>query len=357
MMADDEPRAIEGEPKDPESTLVGAQFADATDGEPARALPKKKPPADPAPEKPAAKPDGDGKGDQAPAPASPPEGFNPEVAPDAEPSKSSPKDQDAAEDKPAEDKQGDPKAEPSKADAQARQKKSDADTGDEDVGGPEGASEHMVMTPKSEEGSEGKELVLFDFDGTLIEQDSLDLLLQEMGGGWLASRLKMIPAFFTAFFEAIMTKDDYMDYRSALKAHWMINTLAGKTVAEVEEASRQVAKRLDWRDKLKAAVSRYADEGREVVIASGAIDLCIKILLEGLPVTCLICTHAEVEDGVLTGRMAGKPKNSVNVVRGEKRYRVQKYIEERGPYKRVVGYGNLPSDGPMLSLCDEFFVI
>ena len=286
-MAEDEPRAILGEPQDPESTLVGAQFSDATQGNPARAQPDKKP--------------------------------------------------------------TEPKTD--------QEKKSDADTGDEDVGGPEGAAEHLTMTPKEEESETGKELVLFDFDGTLIEQDSLDLLMQELAGGWWPSRLKMIPAFFTAFSEAVMTKDDYMDYRSALKAHWMINVMAGMTVEAVQEASRRVARRLNWRDKLKAAVSRYADEGRDVVVASGAIDLCLKILLEGLPVTCVICTHAEVEDGKVTGHMAGTPKNSVNVVRGEKRYRVQKYIEERGPYKRVVGYGNLPSDGPMLSLCDEFFVI
>ncbi len=306
-------QVLTGEPKDPDSPLHGASFQSASDGMASRELPKAKPKAD-------KKPDDDQK----------PENGKPEKSADKE------NDKDKPDKKPAK--------KPERADR-------------DNIGGREGAKQHMVMSQAGDEPDDAKNIALFDFDGTLVEQDTLDLFIGAVCGGKWRGRLRMLPAFFTAFTEAVLTTDDYMDYRSALKAHWIINALKGVSTDRALEAAEQVAKQVNWRTKLVADLKRFAEQGTDVVIATGALDIYIKRVIQDLPVTALICTHAEVKDGKLTGRMAGEVKSQCNVVRGEKRFRTQAYIKEHGPYWRVIGYGNLPSDGPMLSLCDEFYIV
>lgn len=308
-------KVLTGEPKDPDSPLHGASFraASADDlGVASRELPK-----------PAKK----------------------EELKEQE--KEKPEEDQTADKKPDNKKPVEEKAAPKKRERADR----------DNIHKKEGAKQHMVMSPEGEMPEGAKNLVMFDFDGTLVEQDTLDLFIADICGGKWRGRMHMFSAFISAFVEAVMTADDYMDYRSALKAHWMRNALRGVTVERAREAAERIVKQVNWRTRLVADLKRFAEEGTDIVIATGALDVYIKRVIQDLPVTALICTHAEVVDGKLTGRMAGEVKSQVNVVRGEKRFRTQAYIKEHGPYWRVIGYGNLPSDGPMLSLCDEFYIV
>ena len=222
----------------------------------------------------------------------------------------------------------------------------------------EGATDHLSngseSQPDEDPGARG--LVVFDFDGTLIEQDSLQLMITTIVGDKFRAYALFIKAFFTAFIESVLTRRDYMDIKSALKVQWMVSTIGGTSVEHIQKVAEEMRDKLDWRDKLVHDMKACADKGYDVVIASGALNLYLPVLLKGLPVTAMICAHGEVEDGKFTGLLTGA-KSRCNPVRHEKRLRLQEYIRDRGPYSHIIGYGNLPDDGPMLSLCDEFFVI
>lgn len=209
---------------------------------------------------------------------------------------------------------------------------------------------------KEAEKPEGKGLALFDFDGTLIKEDTLQMFIVAVVGHKWRAYAALLWAMVTAFVESVMTTDDYMDYKSAFKAHWMRATLKGLAVSDAERIAHDVSQRMTWNKDVLQQLKSYADKGYEVVVATGALDVYMKVILTSLPVKVMVATGAEVKDGKLTGRMTGV-KRRCNAVRYEKQERVQEYIKENGPYHWIVGYGNMPSDGPMLSLCDEFYIV
>ena len=208
----------------------------------------------------------------------------------------------------------------------------------------------------SGEEREGKKLAIFDFDGTLVEHDSLRLVIVAVCGNALTAYVWLAWAAVTAFLEGLFTAGAYMDMKTALKAHWIRHTLGGHAVEDVQKVADGLKDQLGWRQGLVDDMKRYAGEGREIVVATGALDVYIDTLLHGLPVKAVICTMTEVENGRMTGYLKGE-KHKVNPVRDEKRIRTQAYIQQNGPYGHIVGYGNMPDDGAMLSLCDEFYVL
>lgn len=213
----------------------------------------------------------------------------------------------------------------------------------------------IVNDPEPKVGN-GRQLAVFDFDGTLVRTDSLKMMMIKMAGGKLPAYGWLLLSFITPVFEAMRSQDRYMDYKTAIKSHWIYHVLRGKKVEQVQDTARAFREELGWYDHVVANMKEYAAEGADIVVATGALDVYIDILLQGLPVKAVICTSVEVENGRLTGRLKGR-KSTANAVRDEKRVRVKAYIEQNGPYEHVIGYGNMPDDGPMLSLCDTSYII
>jgi len=202
-----------------------------------------------------------------------------------------------------------------------------------------------------------KKLAIFDFDGTLVAHDSLKVMMFKMAGGRLPAFAWLAVSMLTPLVESLTSSDRYMDYKTAIKSHWIRHVLRGKTVDDVQKTARDFKESLGWHKGVVEDLKQFAEQGYEIVVATGALDVYIDILLQGLPVKTVVCTMVEVgEDGRLTGYLKGE-KVKANAVRDEKRIRMQSYIKQNGPYGHIVGYGNMPDDGPMLSLCDDFHVI
>lgn len=201
-------------------------------------------------------------------------------------------------------------------------------------------------------------IAFFDFDGTLVKGDSLIPFLREVAGPrrlrWALARA------IKAGFEhragggrrGAGPEGRAPDARTAVKAALIRHTLAGIPVEEARAAAERMVAWPRWNRGVLDQLRRHKEEGRRVVVATGALDLYMPALLRDLGVDDLLATEAESQGGVLTGRMTGG-----NCVRQAKARRVAAYLSERGPFGESWGYGNRPSDLPMLALLNHATVI
>lgn len=192
-----------------------------------------------------------------------------------------------------------------------------------------------------------KTLAVYDFDNTLVKGDSLWLFVAALRGAPVAAG-----TFAAGLVWALLTAEFYVDHRTAIKRRWLRLALAGQTLAACQQAAHVVRLKLRWKGNVVKTLEKHAADGAEIVIATGALNLYIATLLEGVPYHVVLCTALETVDDKLTGRMA-----TPNTVRQVKADLVTEYIKRRGPFARIYGYGNKPSDLPMLALCDDAFVI
>lgn len=192
--------------------------------------------------------------------------------------------------------------------------------------------------------SSPRTIAFFDFDGTLVRGDSLLPFL-----GYAAGWIKTGFAFALAL---AFPQQGHPDYRTGVKAALLARTLKGVP----EDKARRAAAKLNairyWKDPAYSALLKHKEDGALIVVATGALELYIRTLIADLPVDVVLATEMETKDGILTGAMRGG-----NCVRQEKARRVAALLLAEGPFATSYGYGNAPSDLPMLALLDHKMVI
>ena len=194
-------------------------------------------------------------------------------------------------------------------------------------------------------------VAIFDFDDTLIAGDSLLGFLDHLAGP-LRTRLAMVAAAAGALAGHATGRPAGADFPGSVKALLLQATLAGVAVPEAHAAARRVRAGLTWRQPQRDALLAHAAAGRRIAVASGALDVYLPILLEGLPVDDILATPMEVSAGHLTGRLAAD-----NCVRRAKAGRIAAYLATHAPDGPSWGYGNRPSDLPMLALVDHATIV
>ncbi len=197
--------------------------------------------------------------------------------------------------------------------------------------------------PRMPDSSPPRLAAFFDYDATLAKRDSLPLFLARLLG-W--------PRTVWTFLQALLTPDrSQPDLKGAIKASWLKRALPGVARAQADAAARDL--RPIWKEEIRQRLLNLHRDGAVIVVATGALDLYIHTLLRELPVDVVLATEMETTaDGLLTGRMKGG-----NCVRQEKARRVADWLRTHGPFTRTYGFGNAPSDLPMLALLDEKTVV
>ena len=190
-------------------------------------------------------------------------------------------------------------------------------------------------------------IAIFDFDDTLIEGDSLPRFL-DLIAGTTRTRLAMIGAVVGAVATHVAGRPPGCDFPGSVKALLLRTTLTGVTLDQAQAAARRLQTRLCWRKRELNALHAHAAAGRRIAVASGALDIYLPILLEGLPVDDILATDMAIDSGRLTGHLAAD-----NCVRRAKAARIQSYLATHAPTGPTWGYGNRPSDLPMLALVDH----
>lgn len=184
----------------------------------------------------------------------------------------------------------------------------------------------------------------FDFDDTLASGDSVfPFLLYSIKRG-IAPKHQI----FKAAAGFLRWKIQPSSGRAVKEMS--LSYIKGRTVAEMDALSRDffrdVQKMHFFADALPE-LNRLHSEGVKIVVVSASSDLYMHILPEFLPVDAVISTICETKDGVYTGKICRNCKGE------EKVRRIQAWLDEQGlaiDRDRSSGYGDSPSDAPMLLL-------
>ncbi|WP_448203665.1 HAD family hydrolase [Azospirillum sp. sgz302134] len=194
-------------------------------------------------------------------------------------------------------------------------------------------------------------VAFFDFDGTLIHGDSLLMFIGEVIGHRRA-KLAFVDALRSGLHRHARGRGPGVDLFGSIKTILLKRTLRGVPVSDALAAAERLAGRIRWHAPLVETLKAHRREGRRVVVATGALEIYMPALLCGLEIDDLLATGLEVVDGTLTGRLS-----TGNCVRLDKAERVQAWIAANGPVGETWGYGNRPSDLPMLALLDRPTVV
>lgn len=188
-------------------------------------------------------------------------------------------------------------------------------------------------------------IAIFDFDGTLIQGDSL-VPFCEFVAGKTRARRALLASVRDAMLRHAREPRLGADIRTSVKTLWLRRTLAGTTLDAAAEAAERLHGWIRWHRPILDALHRHRDKGDRIIVATGALSLYMPRLIRDLPVDHLMATDIGIADGRLTGEIAGG-----NCVREEKARRVKAYLDANGPFDGGTwGYGNRPSDLPFLAL-------
>jgi len=192
-------------------------------------------------------------------------------------------------------------------------------------------------------------IAVFDFDHTLVLGDSFFPFLGYVAG-WPRTIFALKSALFLGFWDG--HKKEASDVRTYVKSQLMQRLLAGRRPEKLAKALDKLHAWQKWNAPIKQKLMEHAEQGHHIVIASGGLDLYLPALLKSVPYDALICTQAEVKNGVITGAMANG-----NCVRERKAELLAQYLAANGPFTDSWGYGNLPHDLPMLNLLKHRIIV
>ena len=186
----------------------------------------------------------------------------------------------------------------------------------------------------------------FDFDGTLVEGDSLPRFLgQVLGSGAFGLLLAASgPSMLAAYRRA--GRDGA---KAALLARAVAGLDAGVLASHGESFSAALERRL--RPEMVRKLSWHGDRGHRLILVSASLAVYLEPLGRRLGFDQVIATDLEVNpDGILTGRIAG-----VNVRARQKAIRLTEVLGP-GPVE-LWAYGNSRGDREMLAMADHPVIV
>nr|VFJ46580.1 MAG: Haloacid Dehalogenase superfamily, subfamily IB, phosphoserine phosphatase-like [Candidatus Kentron sp. DK] len=189
------------------------------------------------------------------------------------------------------------------------------------------------------------DIVVADFDETIIEQNTLILAYGE---------LAHMPLAFSVILAFIKGRWLWHGPRAAIKEEMYRRMLRGKREAELAIAGRKIASRVTLNQATVSRIQQFLNQGHELIVASAALAQIVQAVLEekGLLFSRVVASQAEIEGGRLTGHLIG----------GEcfgktKAQRIRQVREASYPSAYMIAFGNWPDDGPMLAEADEGYIV
>jgi phosphatidylglycerophosphatase C len=175
-------------------------------------------------------------------------------------------------------------------------------------------------------------IAAFDFDGTLINGDSLLPFLLKVAG---TRRLAM----------ALLRSSPTIGSRDRFKQNVLEKLIAGRTEAALrppaEDYGRSLLKRI--RPDVLAQLRYHQNEGHTVVLVSASPTLYLDELCRQLGIVHNLSTRLEISDGRLTGRLDGGNCRGFEKVR-----RLREFVGE-APCD-LYTYADARSDRPLMDI-------
>lgn len=184
----------------------------------------------------------------------------------------------------------------------------------------------------------------FDFDDTLAKGDSIFPFLLYCIKRGIAPKHQL----FKAAAGFLRWKIQPSSGRAVKE--WSLSYIKDRTVEEMDSIARDFFRDVQQKAFFGDAAPelfRLREQGVKIVIVSASSDLYMKVLPEFLPVDAVISTVCETRDGRYTGKIGKNCKGE------EKVRRIEAWLKEQGlsiDKEHSAGYGDSPSDAPMLLL-------
>lgn len=189
-------------------------------------------------------------------------------------------------------------------------------------------------------------LALFDFDGTLYNQDSFTgFIFYALQKQHIAKRgLKILP-WINAYYLKLYPPDK-------MRARLFYTMFKQQNFVHIQHLAQQYAETLvhQLNQKMLLQLRHHQQQGDRVILVSASVDLYLKPLCEALNIE-LICTETEVKSLLLTGRYTTYDCSSE-----QKRLRVLAYCQLNN-YTSIYAYGNSHEDQALLSLAHFPFMV
>lgn len=188
-------------------------------------------------------------------------------------------------------------------------------------------------------------IAIFDFDGTLTRCDSLLPFLRQSQPTilfWI--RLPFYLAMWMCYKLRLASAD-------RTKAAILATVLKGKKEAECRAMAQRFVPVVEslLRPEALHRLEWHRSEGHRLVLLTASLLPCVEPWAEKMGFHTVIATLPEIRSGILTGRFEGR-----NCKGKEKIRRLDRAL----PHWRDAisyGYGDSPSDLPLLSLCTHSY--
>lgn len=191
--------------------------------------------------------------------------------------------------------------------------------------------------------------VFVDLDGTLTQKDSyLPFLFycSKEFGLRMGSTL-LLPIFLLLYWIGAVTN-------ARLKEAFLQSVLAGVPVERLRPIVEGYVASLVERGlnrKLVQAIQDHLKRGDRVILVSASFDLYVERLAERLGIPDVVCTRAEVRDGIVTGRIRGE-----NCHGQEKVQRLEALLAP-AEWAASILYTDHHSDLPLLKKVSQGFLV
>jgi HAD superfamily hydrolase (TIGR01490 family) len=187
-----------------------------------------------------------------------------------------------------------------------------------------------------------KQIVAFDFDGTLTTKDTLLAFIRYACG----TKAFAIGFLRYAHLLVLMKLGLYPNWKAKQKVFAYF--FEGMKIEEFDGLCQRFAKDNQHllRPKGLEVLHQALDEGAEVLIVSASIDNWVKAFFKTESL-CVVGTQVEVKDGRLTGRFLTK-----NCYGQEKVNRILALYPNRQDY-HLTAYGDSRGDKELLAFADE----
>ncbi len=192
------------------------------------------------------------------------------------------------------------------------------------------ASLHAVDIAIQEEGltRRAKRLVVLDVDSTLIQDEAIELVAEEIGIGAQVADLTQ------------RAMEGAMDFEEALRQR--VALFAGAPVEVLADAAEQM--RLT--PGARTFVRTLKRLGMKVAAVSGGFDVFVERLREELDMDHVVANRLEIRDGVLTGNLLGEVVDGPGKVTALRKIATSEGI----PLAQTVAVGDGANDADMLSV-------
>ncbi len=191
-------------------------------------------------------------------------------------------------------------------------------------------------------------LHVFDFDGTLIRGNSLNVLFRVL------ARSRWHLGLSCARPKALAAIGAQRSVRRGLKAYCYSHFAGGRAESDIHAAAAKVAEQLEPIPEVWGRLVEAVDNGLPTLVATASPRISVAAILAamGLPQVPVIGTELLHENDVLTGKFSGGECEGPEKLR--------RFLEYRSGIAHIdylIAYGNLPHDRPLLEAADEAFVV